>query len=166
MKSKKGVFFIVDITFAFVILTIGVVLVLSSFLTTENINQATFQVLDTLSQFTSITVSESTSQTLLGLRFSDTITSDDLDKTILQMLYELQESDLNFTDEVENIVEDIAGVISPLYSVRVDIDNTVVYERDTDKRIEDASFVLTRRDFTLFVEDDSLKIVFIEVTVW
>ncbi len=165
MKSKRGVFFIIDILFAFLILSIGVVIILSSTIQPTNTQQASNSAHDFLQQLTSIQVQNVAVDSILQLRDDKNIIEDDFDKPLLEKIYEFN---VDGKDELSAlIIKDLVLIhFLEIYNAEFYINDDLVYNHSVHQRAKDDSIVIRQKSFALVNDNFQPKFIIGEVVVW
>lgn len=148
--DKRGFFYIFDAIIAFVVLVVGVIIILSGNVTTQNPAQTSQSAADFLNTLGTLQVGQVSYQTVLDLRRDGTLDHRFNTKTLMQAVYELHVSEYD-TAAFRIVNETIGQYVLGIYNINFTINDMLIFNKSgTDFfTIDDAEFVVVQRQILL-----------------
>ena len=146
LKRKKGIFFLFDSLFAIIVLITGTILVFSTYVSTPNTLLTHAYAVQLLDQLHEVDVQDLTTPYLLNLYRTNEIPDDIREKSLLQLLYYLDETP-SLRLHIPHIFNETIGVVlSNQYNLEIYADGSEMYNVTNNLVSEDdARFIIVER---------------------
>jgi hypothetical protein len=166
--NRKGFFFTLDIILAVTVLVVGVVLLYADVARTPPTLQASLVVADVLNLLQTVRVIDTTDPIILELRINNTITADDSERTILDLMAILHNrGESNYAATIlDSFTRNTAA---GRYNVQYYLNNSLLFSyNQTNMTIEEAPTAVIGRRVILTSENDTVLVgpLVFEVRAW